>query len=246
MNIDYSKIAPFYDMADFRKVNKIDSILFNLLTINNHISVLDLGCGTGNYIKAHGKSAYNNITFYGLDNSIEMLLEAKTKNQGAFFIRANVCNNLPFKSNIYDYVICRFSFHHFDNKRFVLNEIKRCLKNNGVLCINDVDPYSNKKWWVYNLFPEIISKDKKRFWLPMKIKNELEKRGFSVKIKRSYGREVMGKNKLLKRLKIRDTSQLHMVPDCIIYDKINEIESWPANKTIIGDYSYIKIIGKLF
>jgi hypothetical protein len=54
----------------------------------------------------------------------------------------------------------------------------------------------------------------------------------------------MSKDKLLDRLKIRDTSQLHMVPDNIFNDRLNEVISWPENKEIVGDFAFLNFVAE--
>ena len=214
--IDYSKIALIYDQADFRAVRRKDPILYQLFQKKNFLHVLDLGCGTGNYVIANS-SFSSDVYFFGIDISIDMLRQAKKKGRKGLLLQVDACKGFPFKVRSFDYIICRFGFHHFEKKDKVLDEVKRCLKKKGIFSLYDVEPYSKKNWWVYVLFPEVILEDKKRFWPPTLLVYELKRRGFKVTSRIKSGIEVMGKHQLLERLKIRDTSQLHMVPDSLYY-----------------------------
>lgn len=51
--------------------------LYEYISSENHLNVLDFGCGTGNYLEAI--SQLPNVQCYGVDASSEMLCTAKTK-----------------------------------------------------------------------------------------------------------------------------------------------------------------------
>jgi len=238
--IDYSKIAPSYDQADFRTVKREDPLLHQLLKVRTPLYALDLGCGTANYIIANC-SFDDDVYLFGIDSSIDMLRAAKRKRPQGLFLNGDACEGFPFREKSFDYITCRFTFHHFERKDKVLDEIKRCLKKKGIFSLLDVEPYSKKNWWVYKLFPEVIPEDKKRFWPPTLMVCELESRGFRVVSRIRRGIEVMGKRELLERLSVRDTSQLHMVSDLVYYSRLAEVEAWPNDKSLKGDFAYLHI-----
>lgn len=242
MIVDYSIIAKTYDHAPFRSVEKVDNILFKLTSENQYIRVLDLACGTGSYIKA--QSAFiRNATFIGMDISCAMLTHARKKGISLLTL-VDVDRGIPLKDNCLDYVVCRYGFHHFKNKSFVLKEIRRCLRTDGILSMIDVDPHTNKKWWVYALFPEVVDSDRQRFWKAKEIVLHLENLHFEVSYYINTGAEIMHKNDLLERLRNRDTSQLHMIDQQLYEKKLREVESWSEDKCINGDYAFLSINGK--
>lgn len=237
VSIDYSVIAQSYDNAEFRSVSEVDGTLFEIAEQNQHTKVLDLACGTGNYLEKQ-RLLVRNATFFGMDKFHEMISQAKRKGIDNLLI-ANVDHGIPLISNSLDYIKCRYAFHHFKEKELVLSEVSRCLRSNGALSILDVEPYTNKRWWVYDLFPEVAETDRLRFWRPEALVAYLDAIGFNVVSTIKVGPEIMNKSKLLERLQLRDTSQLHMIDAQSYKRKVFEVEHWPEDRCIVGDFAFL-------
>lgn len=85
-------------------------------------SIIDAGCGNGLLLREIG---YFNL-YVGVDSSIEMLKVARQRSknkENAFFIQAEV-NNLPFKENAVDNIVCIDTLHHLKNDEKELSAIK--------------------------------------------------------------------------------------------------------------------------
>ncbi|NQT61891.1 MAG: class I SAM-dependent methyltransferase [Candidatus Marinimicrobia bacterium] len=106
----------------------------SLLSFHEPITLLDIGCGYGNFTKALIPKLKPGSTCHGLDcriNFIEPFTEiVKAAGlRGKFFaIEAERMNLLA--SHSYDLVAAAFSLYFFPHQ---LNEIKRILKPNGIL-----------------------------------------------------------------------------------------------------------------
>jgi len=93
--------------------------------------ILDIGAGTG-YWMGKGKRPLKNVAAY--DISVNMLKQ----------IRADclrICGDahrLPFKSNMFDKVICLSTLHHLTCTEEILQEVERVLKRGGVF-YSDLD-----------------------------------------------------------------------------------------------------------
>lgn len=245
MAIDYSRIASSYDDAPFRKVDKFDGVIDEITIAKPRasIQVLDIGCGTGTYIQLNKLHFKDKVNIFGFDRSMSMLGKAQMKNID-MLVAGDTCQGMPFKSCSFDYISCRYVFHHFEDKDAVVSEIARCLKNGGIFYLLNVEPHSNTKWWVYDLFPEIISRDKCRFMLPELLKLKFEDLGFNVTYRIHKGTEIMSKEALIERLTVRDTSQLHMVPESTFVERLTQVQSWPANRSIVGDFAFLHFLAK--
>src|SRR6266508_2123561 len=106
-----------------------------------HQHVLDVGCGTGNYLHAL-KDTVGSLV--GLDGSQEMLLRAAQKCAGCSNIELKHGSilELPFQDQSFDGAMINQALHHLSlssdlqQYRECLAEVFRVLKSGGVLCIN--------------------------------------------------------------------------------------------------------------
>ncbi|SFM93905.1 class I SAM-dependent methyltransferase [Thermodesulforhabdus norvegica] len=97
-------------------------------------SILDVGTGTGILIPLLRRATGTNGRVCAIDLSEPMVREAYKK-------RAHICDvllvadvhNLPFKSKVFDRVICFAAFPHFCDPGGALREMARVLKCDGVV-----------------------------------------------------------------------------------------------------------------
>ena len=157
------KINDFYDelWKKFEKQNytdpdigwkyekrRIDSTILNLLEglTRKRLSyrILEVGIGKGDLaLKTSLIPGESNITYFGIDIS----------KPGVAIARKRICNfkfhflvsdglNLPFKSQYFDLVICSEVLEHVIEKRKLIIEIGRVLKNGSHLVITTPNPKS--------------------------------------------------------------------------------------------------------
>lgn len=94
--------------------------------------VLDCGCGTGRFVEFFYKAG---AVIVGSDISDNMLKIAKERVPTATFVKADVFS-LPFKDKNFDIVICSQVLTHLHNYEKPLSEMKRVLKDNGIIVID--------------------------------------------------------------------------------------------------------------
>lgn len=135
---------------NWHRYEKIVDEIFNLLP---HGLVLDVGCGFGQITEMlHLKG----IIVYGIDLGGQTRENKVWKHLSAPFILGDGCN-LPFKSKMFDAVICCGVLEHVYNERKFLKECGRVLKNNNLfLCY-----YLPNKTGFESLFSKIIHTEHK-------------------------------------------------------------------------------------
>lgn len=98
---------------------------------------MDIGCGIGDLLTNLRKKS-NSVELYGIDYAENMINEAKKE----LVDNANLCvgdaENLPYDSNLFDFVISCAAFHHFPNPDKALFEMKRVMKMNSKLLVYEI------------------------------------------------------------------------------------------------------------
>ncbi len=139
--------------------------------LKDRINILDIGCGTGTFINAFNGNKYN---LFGLDISLEMIMQAKIKSKinhnQINFINQNM---LEYKNNdFFDLITCFFdTINYLETENDIINFFDLCknnLKNNGILII---DFFTKEK---YLESKKLIFKKNKNF-LKYKWKIKLKK-----------------------------------------------------------------------
>lgn len=146
----YNQISKGYDeLYGEEQFKKLD-IIKNNLDIKKNDLLLDVGCGTG-------ISSQFNCKVIGLDPSIKLL---KFKNKAKI---NSVAEKLPFKDNIFDFIISITAIHNFQDIEKSFKEIKRVGKNKFVFSIlkksKKFDEIENLIKKYFNI-EEIIEEDK--------------------------------------------------------------------------------------
>ena len=123
----YNKIGEGYNAT--RKADPyIASRLHELLSPMPDGLYIDIGCGTGNYLKALSDMGLN---LYGVDPSEVMLVKAKAKNTNAIFIEAKA-ESIPLPDDFFDGALAVLTIHHWTDTlkglQEVIGSLKRVLK----------------------------------------------------------------------------------------------------------------------
>ena len=101
--------------------------------------VLDLGCGAGP-VSFHVAALVNDVVAYDLSQQMLDVVSAASIERGLNNI-STVCGaaeRLPFADAEFDYVLSRYSAHHWSDVGLALREVRRVLKPGGVAAFIDV------------------------------------------------------------------------------------------------------------
>jgi len=137
-------------------------ILSNIFEEKSDFSLLDYGCGYGEFLNYLDKNHYKNISYTGFDLSNEMITRAKLKFPNNYFT-----NKIPHNP-VYDYTILSGTLHiKLENseskwKKHIiktLNHLNQISKKG--FAFNLLTSYSNKEYmkdYLYYASPEEIFK----------------------------------------------------------------------------------------
>ena len=128
MSVDYNVLAKDYDLTRTANINIIN--LFAAELPLDGKTILDFGCGTGNFTYA-----IKNLTtadIYGVDSSAGMRDKALKK---GLDIRIGNHISIPFDDGYFDFIYMTDVIHHVPDLNIMFSEFCRVLKPNGFICI---------------------------------------------------------------------------------------------------------------
>ncbi len=101
--------------------------------------LLDVACGVGQFIEILQDSLRSWDEIFGLDLDDHYLSEVRQKFPGDSyrFIKGD-SQQIPFPDNTFDLVSLSKGLHHMDDPELTLQEMKRVLKPDGYLVINEM------------------------------------------------------------------------------------------------------------
>jgi ubiquinone/menaquinone biosynthesis C-methylase UbiE len=129
--VDYDAIASLYDSQPYRAraVDREFSAFVEQRARSDELSVLDVGCGTGNQLVAN-RAAAPHAKLVGIDRSLGMLRQAWRKAPNIAWVRADAAA-IPFPNHSFDFINSQYAFHHVETKARMLREAFRVLRPNG-------------------------------------------------------------------------------------------------------------------
>jgi len=173
--LDYDRIAA--DYAVHRQVHP--EVLKSLASANDdfpHSRVLEVGCGTGNYIIALEQMAGSDC--WGIDPSEGMLSKARERSSSVHFLLGRA-ESLNCSSCLFDLAFSVDVIHHVRDHLLYFTEAYRVLKLGGKVCT-----VTDSGWIIRNrqplavYFPETIEPELDRYPRVHKLRDFMEQVGF--------------------------------------------------------------------
>ena len=91
------------------------------LSLKNGENLLDIGCGSGDFLERIHERYGDDVILFGVDGSPDMIEEARRRTKGmdiAFMVAQ--AQELPFPSETFDSVVSTLVFHHISQKVLIL------------------------------------------------------------------------------------------------------------------------------
>jgi cytosine/adenosine deaminase-related metal-dependent hydrolase/SAM-dependent methyltransferase len=102
------------------------------------MDVVDLGCGTGRWLKALQGAGARSLL--GLDSSPEMLVLAQSKLAGVANLVCADCGSVSLEASSADVILANFVLSYVDDARHVVETVSRALRPGGSMFITDIHP----------------------------------------------------------------------------------------------------------
>lgn len=109
-------------------------------------NILDIGCGTGDWLRFFADIKGNSNKLVGIDISSHRIHMANLINPGIKFLKGDA-TKLPFSDNSFDLISQYFTFEHLledDDIARAVKEAERVLKDNGIFIWFDLLPIFGK------------------------------------------------------------------------------------------------------
>jgi len=175
--IDYDRIASQY--AQHRQVHP--AVLKNLLStsrVGGASRVLEVGCGTGNYIIA--LEALAGSSCWGIDPSEQMLSRAGEGSRTIHF-QPGQAERLDFPPDFFDLVFSVDVIHHVGDCFACFREAYRVLKAGGKVCtVTDSEWIIRHRQPLAAYFPETIDVELGRYPRIVELGDIMERVGFGA------------------------------------------------------------------
>ena len=156
MSIDYNALAEKYDLTRTANMDILNRFAEELSL--DGISILDFGCGTGNFAYALCKLTSANI--YGVEPSDGMREKAIAK---GLDVKEGNHTHLPFEDCFFDFIYMTDVIHHVPDLNTMFTEFMRVLKPNGHVCIlTESHEQLVTRFWTKH-FPSTITVERERY-----------------------------------------------------------------------------------
>jgi len=139
---EYTALASDYDQKWLSYTQKTLALTMKALEpeeIKAKQSLLDIGCGTGQFLEMV-QNRNSDIDLFGIEPNLEMLSRARAKftvHIPSITLVEAWAHQLPFEDASFDYLTCNNMFHYVDEPSQALSECKRVLKPGGSLILMD-------------------------------------------------------------------------------------------------------------
>lgn len=246
---DYDRLAEAY--SRHRRIHPdVLAALIERGEIAADSRVLEVGCGTGNYIRAIAESTGAICT--GVDPSAEMLRRAR-QNPGlpknrrpdrpeVTFIRGEA-EDLPLSDRQFDLVYSVDVIHHIGDRAEAAREAWRVLRPGGTaMVVTESEADLRHRTPHVTYFPEIVAVELARYPAIATIETELRDAGFEIDVEIAVNRprEVTD----IAPFRDKAYSSLHLIDEAAFRTGLERMAADLERGPLQGENRYTIVVGR--
>lgn len=236
--MDYDQMAAEY--ARNRQVHP--GVVCNLLSIGgvgNDSRVLEVGCGTGNYVIT--LEATTGSACWAIDPSEQMLSRARGRSEKISF-HIGVAERLDFPSGTFDLVFSVDVIHHVTDRPAYFREAHRVLRTDGKACtVTDSEWIIQHRRPLAAYFPETVAVELDRYPRMSELRDLMERSGFGEIGESSV--EFAYQLDDIRAYREKAFSSLHLIPEEAFRRGITRMEKELENGPIPCVSYYVLLWG---
>ena len=171
--IDYNILARDYDLTRTANMDTLNRFAAEIPLDGK--TILDFGCGTGNFTYALSK--LTTAQAYGAEPSDGMREKARAK---GLDVRKGDHAGLPFEDDFFDFIYMTDVIHHVPDLDMMFAELRRVCKPGGFICVlTESHEQLATRFWVKH-FPATVAAERARYPDIPAIQSAAEATGLSL------------------------------------------------------------------
>lgn len=208
--VDYDNYAPTYAWARFAVPWVLEPLVRSLREAPAGAGVLEIGCGTGNYLRALSSERADS-TFVGVDRSRPMLQEARRTPADINYLVGDAALALPFATGTFLLAFAVDVIHHIADVTRFFQEASRVLQPGGRLTLvtDSEDTFRRRSLTAY--FPELLSIELDRYPAISLLNEKATLAGFRLSDYEQAMGEIDLSDDFLARLESKCSSAMRLI-----------------------------------
>lgn len=160
--MNYDEIAADYAQGRWAFPWVLEPLTRRARDLPPNSNVLEVGCGTGNYVSALANE-FPEHSFFGFDQSKAMLAVAQSRSETVSFCLADAEHAFPYADRSFDLAFLVDVVHHIKNLRNLFEQCSRVMKPEGLLLIVTDSEQNIRNRSLTTFFPELLEIELRRY-----------------------------------------------------------------------------------